>query len=163
MRRGGNENRFEGSEFLDDSSGLSGRYDAGNRGRDDGLGSFGYRTGDDNDRNYQGMSSRNRAGERGLHAGKGPKGYTRSDARVHEDVCEALCRHDEIDASDIEVIVSNGEVTLSGTVSERYLKRVAEDCVENVLGVRDIINTIRVGSAKEPMEKRGIVPKGKTH
>ena len=152
-----------GSEFIDDSANE----------RNEGLGSFGYRSGDNNDRNYDsnyqgqfggqggtqqsgqgqnlrysgqaGQYGRDRRDEfRGTHAGKGPKGYVRSDERIREDVCERLTRHPEVDASDIEVAVSNGEVTLSGTVSERQLKRVAEDCVEVVSGVRDITNTIRI-------------------
>lgn len=57
--------------------------------------------------------------------GKGPKGYKRSDERIREDVCDHLSAG-WIDASDIEVSVSEGEVTLSGTVTERRMKHVAD-------------------------------------
>jgi len=77
-------------------------------------------------------------------AGRGPKGYRRPDARIEEDVCEALTRHPDIDASDIEVRVQNGEVTLSGTVDERRDKRLAEDITEWVSGVADVHNELRV-------------------
>jgi BON domain-containing protein len=35
-------------------------------------------------------------------------------------------------------------VTLSGTVAERHLKRMAEDVAERCSGVRDVKNEIRV-------------------
>jgi hypothetical protein len=70
--------------------------------------------------------------------GVGPKGYKRSDERIREDVSEALYRHPEVDASNIEVRVKDGVVTLSGTVSNRWMKRQAEDAVEYVPGVQDV-------------------------
>ena len=78
------------------------------------------------------------------HVGKGPKGWQRSDERIREDVCEALARHPEVDASDIDVKVQNCEVTLTGNVTERDAKRIAEDVVERVFGVKDVQNQIKV-------------------
>jgi osmotically-inducible protein OsmY len=75
--------------------------------------------------------------------GRGPKGYQRSDSRIHEEVCDRLTFSD-VDAENIEVAVANGEVTLSGTVRDRWDKRLAEDLAEEVPGVRDVHNTIRV-------------------
>ena len=69
--------------------------------------------------------------------GVGPKGYRRSDERIREEVCEALARHPGVDASDIEVSVLNGHVTLAGTVENRWMKRQAQDAVEYVPGVED--------------------------
>jgi len=89
------------------------------------------------------------SGSRGQFSGRGPKGYRRSDDRITEDVNEALSQHPEIDASEIEVKVNNGEVTLSGTVSERQFKRMAEDVVERCPGVHDVRNEIRVQSEHE--------------
>jgi hypothetical protein len=83
--------------------------------------------------------------ETGPHRGKGPAGYQRSDERIRELVCESLTDDDEIDASSIEVSVSSGEVTLSGTVDGRRTKRAAEDCAYSVPGVRDVQNRLRVG------------------
>lgn len=80
----------------------------------------------------------------GPHRGKGPAGYQRSDERIRELVCESLTDDDEIDASDIEVTVSGGEVTLSGMVDDRRIKRAAEDCAYSVSGVRDVQNRLRV-------------------
>jgi len=77
------------------------------------------------------------------HYGKGPKGYVRSDERIREDVCDRLSDDDEIDASDITVNVSGGEVRLEGTVLDRHSKHRAEDVAEAVSGVRDVTNSLR--------------------
>lgn len=79
------------------------------------------------------------------HRGKGPKGFTRSDERIQELVSEALSDSYDVDASDIEVTVTDGEVTLAGTVSDRRMKRLAEDVVEDIAGVHDIHNQLRIG------------------
>jgi hypothetical protein len=75
--------------------------------------------------------------------GKGPKGYIRSDERIREDVCDRLSEDDEVDASEITVTVSNGEVRLEGTVMDRHSKHRAEDIAESVSGVRDVSNHLR--------------------
>lgn len=76
--------------------------------------------------------------------GRGPKNYTRADHRIHEDVCDRLTEAGAIDASDIDVQVAEGEVTLTGTVPAREQRRAAEDCAEAVSGVTHVQNNIRV-------------------
>lgn len=76
--------------------------------------------------------------------GKGPKGYKRSDERIHEDVCEALYHHPQIDASEVEVSVRGGTVTLTGAVEDRQTKRLIEDVVEQCAGVTNVSNQILV-------------------
>jgi len=88
---------------------------------------------------------RRRDQERG-HYGKGPRGYSRSDERIREDVNDRLTDDWQIDASEIEVVVSIGEVTLNGTVISREEKRRAEDLAENVSGVRHVQNNLRMQS-----------------
>lgn len=80
----------------------------------------------------------------GRFAGKGPKGYQRSDERIREEISDRLTDDGDIDPSDIEVAVSQGEVTLTGSVESRQVKRAVEDLVEFVPGVRDIRNELRV-------------------
>jgi hypothetical protein len=75
--------------------------------------------------------------------GRGPKGYQRSDNRILEDVCDRLT-YSDVDAENIEVTVTGGEVTLAGSVNNRWDKRRAEDVAEEVSGVRDVHNNIRV-------------------
>ncbi|HEY3799997.1 MAG TPA: BON domain-containing protein [Caulobacteraceae bacterium] len=78
------------------------------------------------------------------HRGRGPKGYQRSDARIHEDVNDRLTDDAWLDAREITADVQSGEVTLSGTVSDRHAKRRAEDIAESVSGVRHVQNNLRV-------------------
>ncbi len=85
--------------------------------------------------------------QRGPYSGRGPKDYQRSDDRIREDVCERLTEHPDVDASEVSVQVSSGEVTLQGSVSERRMKRLAEDCAESVSGVHEVHNQIRVRTA----------------
>lgn len=87
-------------------------------------------------------------------AGKGPKGYKRSDERIREDVCEQLSLHPGIDASEIEVSVRDGEVILTGSVAQRHMKRLAEDVCEDISGVADVSNQIRVARPAAEMSAR---------
>ncbi|HEX2115671.1 MAG TPA: BON domain-containing protein [Alphaproteobacteria bacterium] len=80
----------------------------------------------------------------GWHRGRGPRGYTRSDERIREDVSDRLTDDPGVDASEIDIQVSNGEVTLSGTVHSRWQKRRAEDIAEDVSGVKHVQNNLRV-------------------
>jgi hypothetical protein len=80
---------------------------------------------------------------RGPHAGRGPRSYRRPDARIEEEIHDRLTRHPGLDASDIEVRVARGEVTLSGRVRDRRSRRLAEDVVADVPGVRDVMNHLR--------------------
>jgi hypothetical protein len=83
-------------------------------------------------------------GPRESHAGRGPRAYRKADRQIFEEVCERLSDDPGIDASDIEVSVNQGEVTLSGTVDGRDTKWGAEDCALAVHGVRDVRNQLRV-------------------
>lgn len=92
-------------------------------------------------------AERNRAQHRnqqGPHKGKGPRSYSRTDARIHEDINDALYEDRYVDASDIEVVVENGEVILTGLVDDRQAKRRAEDIAESVSGVKQLENRLRV-------------------
>ncbi|ADY27345.1 transport-associated protein (plasmid) [Deinococcus proteolyticus MRP] len=80
----------------------------------------------------------------GSFRGKGPKGHQRSDERIREEVNDALEDAHNVDASDIEVTLQGGEVTLTGTVADRAQKRAAADCVEHLRGVRDVHNHLRL-------------------
>lgn len=84
----------------------------------------------------------------GTFAGRGPRSYQRSDDRIREDVNECLTADPRIDASEIEVRVERGEVILSGTVEERRLRRLAEEIIEDLPGVRDVRNDLRVSQTQ---------------
>ena len=128
--------------------GYSGGYGAGAGfvgGRSESSGTPGYEPGGWTGQERYGRSpSMGRSAMGGPYAGRGPRGYQRSDERIREDVCERMSDCGELDATDIEVRVSNAEVTLQGMVRDRHDKRLAEDLVDEVAGVREVHNQIRV-------------------
>jgi osmotically-inducible protein OsmY len=81
--------------------------------------------------------------------GKGPKGYLRPDARIYEDVNEALLNDARVDASDIEVEVHEGIVTLRGAVEDRQMKKEAQACIEHIPGIEDVFNLITLHEFRE--------------
>lgn len=78
------------------------------------------------------------------HRGRGPKGYKRSDARILEDIHDRLTEDPYLDATDIEATVTGGDVVLSGIVPSREDKRRAERLAEEVSGVGDVQNNLRL-------------------
>src|SRR5919206_1827026 len=96
------------------------------------------------------------------YRGRGPRGYQPSDERIAEEVVARLTDDPALDASDIEVTVTGGEVTLSGTVADRRDRRRAEDLVEGVLGVSYVQNNLRLAGAgfgaDEPWRRPGRTP-----
>jgi len=81
--------------------------------------------------------------------GMGPANYKRSDERIRDDIYERLTDSHHIDARSIMVDVNEGNVTLSGTVSERRMRYAAEDLVERIGGVSNINNQLRVQSQSQ--------------
>jgi hypothetical protein len=79
--------------------------------------------------------------------GRGPKGYLRSDERIADDVHHRLTDDHDVDASEITVLVQKGEVTLTGHVPARAMKRRAEDIVADCSGVQEVHNHLRLGTA----------------
>jgi len=76
---------------------------------------------------------------------RGPKGYKRSDDRIREDVNDRFSEQDDFDPTELEVSVSNGEVTLIGCVESRRAKFLAEEIADDVSGVTEVHNQLRVG------------------
>jgi hypothetical protein len=80
----------------------------------------------------------------GQHKGKGPRAYRRTDDRIMEDINDRMCDNPYLDASDIEVSINNGEVVLTGTVEDRESKRLAAEIGEDISGVKNVENRLRV-------------------
>lgn len=76
------------------------------------------------------------------YGGVGPKNYKRPDERIYEEICEVLTLDPDIDATEVEVDVKDGVVTLKGFVETKTLKRYAESAIEHIYGVKDIHNEI---------------------
>ena len=153
-RNYGNQGNFQGRNY--GSSGDS-DYDRDYGYRGQGRNSSGswsgsdYGQGSGQGRNWggnQGQNWGNRQGNfqsgQGEHYGRGPQGYKRSDDRIKEDINDRLTWHGNVDATNIQVTVKSGEVTLDGSVSDRNQKRMAEDVAEQVQGVTDVQNHLRV-------------------
>lgn len=91
----------------------------------------------------------------GPFRGVGPRNYARRDERILEDVCDRLQHHAAVDASNFEVMAEEGEVTLVGNVPTRRMKKLAEAVAEQVIGVRDVHNRLRVGPPDEAGSDEG--------
>jgi len=88
-------------------------------------------------------------GERDSHQGRGPKNYVRSNERIRDDINDRLTDDHYVDASEIEVRVENGEVSLNGSIENRNQRHRAELIAEQVSGVTHVQNNLRV-QARQP-------------
>lgn len=158
-RQGGREGDY--SRDIDWRGQGQGRFgQSGQGGSANQASQYGYSSGG----GYTGQQSQ--PWQQGPYTGRGPRGYQRSNERIQEEVCEILTRHGDVDASGITVEVNKGEVTLSGTVNSRQEKRMAEECIESLSGVRDIHNQLRItgrtgnGGSQEDLgsEASGVQP-----
>lgn len=147
---GADDDRFYGHSSYRTTSG--GQYSRGGLGaRDEDRGFF-SRAGDEiaswfgSEEAERRREADARQGDAGAqhHVGRGPKNYQRSDSRIEEDINDQLTADRYLDASEISVSVSGGEVTLTGTVRTRACKRRAEDIADDVSGVRHVQNNLRV-------------------
>jgi osmotically-inducible protein OsmY len=113
-------------------------------------GSGGYEPGESIGSSWRGGLSQ------GPYVGRGPRGYRRSDERIREDICEQMSQCGDLDATEIDIVVVSGEVTLQGMVPDRHAKRLAEDLTEQVSGVREVNNQIRVtqGGGQQDQQNR---------
>src|SRR5215207_6163643 len=75
---------------------------------------------------------------------RGPKARRRPDESLAQELHEILTHDPELDATEIEVVVEGGAVTLRGEVGDSDAKLLAEELVETVPGVREVHNQLRV-------------------
>src|SRR5260370_25068301 len=69
---------------------------------------------------------------------------TKTDAEVTADVLAELVWDPAVTVADLDVVMSHGYVTLSGTAATYSSKYAAEDAAYRVYGVRDVTNDIMV-------------------
>ncbi len=137
---GGEYARYGGTEYGSEAGGdLYREREQGGGGARFTAGRFGYG-------GSGSITSQTGAGLTGSFRGRGPKGYQRSDERIREEVCECLTDDPMVDASNVEVNVRSGEVTLTGTVNSRFEKRRAVEIIEDLSGVKDVHNNLRIAS-----------------
>jgi osmotically-inducible protein OsmY len=75
---------------------------------------------------------------------RGPRGRRRPDESLAQEIREILINDPELDATEIEVEVEGGAVTLTGVVDESDAKLLAEELVETLPGVREVHNRLTV-------------------
>ena len=110
----------------------------GARGQE-GLGKTEERTwGEEQFRGERREEQERRQAERGQWARRRP------DDTLAQEIREILANDPELDATEVEIEVEGGAVTLSGVVDESDAKLLAEELVETLPGVREVHNRIRV-------------------
>ncbi len=93
----------------------------------------------------QGSSGERRFGEHGwTFTGDEGRSGMRPEERLKDEVCKALFRKAEVDATNIQVHVKGASVTLLGFVETSLQKDAAQSAVEACLGVDDVVNQINV-------------------
>ena len=68
----------------------------------------------------------------------------RPDERIREDVADVLEGHPDVEASDIELMVEGGVVTLGGMVPDSRARTLAAKAASGVPGVTGVVNQLRV-------------------
>ena len=96
-----------------------------------------------NDRNQETGGFGTIGGDTYYGEGEAERQREREEA-IRQEVCALLTRHSEIDASDLEVLVEGGEVTVQGTVEDRDMRWLVEDLAETVSGVSLVHNRVRI-------------------
>jgi osmotically-inducible protein OsmY len=66
------------------------------------------------------------------------------DVRIQDDVSQQIAAEFPAEAAQIQVEVTHGEVTLTGTVENSETRRRAEDVAGSITGVDYVINNLRV-------------------
>jgi hypothetical protein len=92
-------------------------------------------------------------------SGIGPRGYKKSDDKIREEICETLLWDQDVDATEIEVIVKEGLVTLKGFVDSRHAKKTAERIIDHISGVSDVQNQLILKKNLD-MEEDKIIARG---
>jgi len=67
-----------------------------------------------------------------------------ADERIWEEVHDRLMGHPDLDATELEIEVEEGNVTLAGRVDSREAKWLAEEVTRAVQGVQDVHNRLKV-------------------
>jgi osmotically-inducible protein OsmY len=68
----------------------------------------------------------------------------RPDEAIWEDIHDHLTTNPDLDATEIEIVVEDGDVTLTGRVDTREAKWAVEEIVRGILGVLELHNRLKV-------------------
>lgn len=78
----------------------------------------------------------------GAHASREPIHVT--DEELREKISVLLQQDSNVDLNDVEVAVEMGEVTLSGTVTSRWIKQKVVSGIAGISGVKDVEDSLQV-------------------
>jgi hyperosmotically inducible protein len=84
---------------------------------------------------------------------------TQHDSAISRHVEARLMRQPSLKDSDIQVITSNGVVSLSGTVASAHAQYVAVNCVKSISGVRMVNSRLTIAVPGHPGEKQTMMSK----
>jgi osmotically-inducible protein OsmY len=87
--------------------------------------------------------------QRRQQTGRVKRGHRRPDETLAQEIREILTHDPELNATEIEVEVEGGAVTLTGVVDGSDAKLLAEELVETLAGVREVHNRLRVARRQE--------------
>jgi hypothetical protein len=76
--------------------------------------------------------------------GLGPKGYKRSDMRLKDEACLLMNQDPILDSTNIQIDVLNNVIYLRGIVDSRRDKKRAEVLVEDIYGIEDVQNQLKI-------------------
>lgn len=91
----------------------------------------------------------------GPYSGLGPRGYNDAGDPAGQEVASRLTQHGQVDASNIEITIDNGEVLLEGTVDSEETKRLAQEALESIGGVSSVQNLLQVQTDQD-VEEQGL-------
>jgi BON domain len=72
-----------------------------------------------------------------------PKNLRKSDNVIYEEICELFMQTPKIDATEVDVSVQDGDVTLKGFVDNSAVKALAETLSQQIPGVHGVFNKLK--------------------
>jgi osmotically-inducible protein OsmY len=78
--------------------------------------------------------------------------FGRSDSQVAEAALKALDLNIAVPFDEVDVVVSDGMVTLKGEVPWEYQRKAAVRCVRDLAGVRGVVNKIKLAPRTTPKD-----------
>jgi osmotically-inducible protein OsmY len=69
---------------------------------------------------------------------------TPADNKIYDQVRQKLANDPDVRGAGLDVVVKNGEVTLTGTVHDEHAREKAEKITKKVKGVTSVINQLKL-------------------
>lgn len=86
-----------------------------------------------------------------------PSSSKRTDTDIAETVLNALKWHSALQEDKLKITVEDGVVTLEGEVEWEFQRNSARLMIENLTGVRGVINKIKISAKADPKEVKKMI------